>query len=144
MRTATVADAGNVILGLQDKIRRSQKARYDHRLHGVLLVARGMNCCQVAQLLGEAPRTVAYWVQTFEQKGLAGLQEEVRSGRPAKFSPFSLIQLRSTTCRESLWHAERTAETGNAAPVTHPGAGPPGGGVPVPGFLASVAARRRS
>jgi transposase-like protein len=75
MRTVTVADAGKVILGLQDEIRRSQEARYDHRLHGVLLVAQGMNCCQVAELLGDAPRTVAYWVQKFEQKGLAGLQE---------------------------------------------------------------------
>jgi transposase len=84
MRTVTIADAGNVILGLQDEIRRSQEARYDHRLHGVLLVAQGMNCCQVAELLGDAPRTVAYWVQKFEQKGLAGLQEGARSGRPSK------------------------------------------------------------
>jgi transposase len=76
----TVADAENVIFGLQDEIRRSQEARYDHRLHGVLLVAQGMNCCRVAQLLGDAPRTVAYWVEKFEQKGVAGLQEGARSG----------------------------------------------------------------
>ena len=83
MRTVTIADAGNVILSLQDEIRRSQEARYDHRLHGVLLVAQGMNCCQVAELLGDAPRTVAYWVQKFEQKGLAGLQEGAAAvGRP--------------------------------------------------------------
>jgi Winged helix-turn helix len=82
MRTVTVADAENVIFGLQDEIRRSQEARYDHRLHGVLLVAQGINCCQVAELLGDAPRTVAYWVEKFEQKGLTGLQEGARSGRP--------------------------------------------------------------
>ena len=53
MRTVTVADAGNVILGLQDEIRRSQEARYDHRLHGVLLVAQAhllqfekLSCCR--------------------------------------------------------------------------------------------------
>jgi transposase len=84
MRTVTVADAEDVIFGLQDEIHRSQEARYDHRLHGVLLVAQGMNCCQVAELLGDAPRTVAYWVEKFEQKGLAGLQEGARSGRPSK------------------------------------------------------------
>jgi hypothetical protein len=52
MRTVTVADAEDVIFGLQDEIHRSQEARYDHRLHGVLLVAQGVNCCQVAELLG--------------------------------------------------------------------------------------------
>jgi transposase len=93
MRTVTVADAGNVILGLQDEIRRSQEARYDHRLHGVLLVAQGMNCCQVAALLGDAPRTVAYGVQRFEQKGLAGLQEGARSGRPSKLEADQLADL---------------------------------------------------
>jgi transposase len=93
MRTVTVADAGNVILGLQDEIRRSQEARYDHRLHGVLLVAQGMNCCQVAELLGDAPRTVAYWVQKFEQKGLAGLQEGARSGRPSKLDADQFAEL---------------------------------------------------
>src|SRR4051812_950760 len=93
MRTVTVADAQNVIFGLQDEIRRSQEARYDHRLHGVLLVAQGMNCCQVAELLGDAPRTVAYWVEKFEQKGLAGLQEGARSGRPSKLDADQLADL---------------------------------------------------
>jgi hypothetical protein len=56
MKIVTIDDAENVILGLQDEIRRSEESRYDHRLHGVLLVAYGMNCCQVADLLGDAPR----------------------------------------------------------------------------------------
>jgi hypothetical protein len=55
MKIVTIDDAENVILGLQDEIRRSEESRYDHRLHGVLLVAYGMNCCQVADLLGDAP-----------------------------------------------------------------------------------------
>ena len=59
MKIVTIEDAENLILGLQDEIRRSEESRYDHRLHGVLLVAQGMKCCQVADLLGDAPRTVA-------------------------------------------------------------------------------------
>jgi hypothetical protein len=57
MKIVTIDDAENVILGLQDEIRRSEESRYDHRLHGVLLVAHGMNCCQVADILGDAPRS---------------------------------------------------------------------------------------
>jgi hypothetical protein len=40
MKIVTIDDAENVILGLQDEIRRSEESRYDHRLHGVLLVLK--------------------------------------------------------------------------------------------------------
>lgn len=69
---------------LQQEIQRSEEARYDHRLHGVLMVAQGMTCPDVASLLGDAPRSVEYWVQRFNQKGLAGLREGEHSGRPSR------------------------------------------------------------
>ena len=81
MKPLTITDP-DIILGLQDEIRRSEESRYDHRLHGVLLVAQGMTCPEVATLLGDAPRTVQYWVKRFEQDGLAGLVEKERPGRP--------------------------------------------------------------
>src|SRR3954447_20996641 len=61
-------------------------SRYDHRLHGVLLVAQGMTCPEVARLLGEAPRSVEYWVHRFQQQGWGGLAEGERSGRPSRLS----------------------------------------------------------
>ncbi len=86
MKPLTIKDAEIVALGLQDEIRRSEESRYDHRLHGVLLVAQGMSCRQVSELLGDAPRTVAYWVRRFEDDGLSGLTEEERLGRPRRLS----------------------------------------------------------
>ena len=86
MKPLTLTDP-DIILGLQDEIRRSEESRYDHRLHGVLLVAQGMTCPEVATLFGDAPRTVQYWVQRFEQEGLAGLAEKERPGRPASLTP---------------------------------------------------------
>jgi transposase len=71
-------------LGLQQEIQRSGESRYDHRLHGVLLVAQGMTCPEVARLLGDAPRSVENWVHRFGQQGLAGLTEGERSGRPTR------------------------------------------------------------
>jgi transposase len=86
MKPLTVSGAGTIILGLQDEIRRSQESRYDHRLHGVLLVAQGMTCPQVASLLGDAPRTVENWVRRFEKHGLSGLVEGDRPGRPTRLT----------------------------------------------------------
>lgn len=86
MKKLTIEDAESIILGLQDEIRRSTEARYDHRLHGLLLVAQGMSGHEVAQLLGDAPRTVAYWVRRFEEEGLAGLVDAERSGRPRRLT----------------------------------------------------------
>ena len=99
MRALTIADAATIILGLQDEIRRSEESRYDHRLHGVLLVAQGMTCPQVAELLGDAPRSVEYWVRRFEQSGLAGLREGERSGRPRRLDEKQLREINSALRR---------------------------------------------
>jgi Homeodomain-like domain len=72
MKALRIADSATVSLGLQDEIRRSEESLYDHRLHGVLLVAQGMTCPEVAGLLGDAPRSVENWVRRFETEGLAG------------------------------------------------------------------------
>jgi transposase len=82
VKRLTITDAASMALGLQDEIRRSEESRYDHRLHGVLLVAQGMSCPDVAGLLGDATRSVENWVRRFEKSGLAGLREGEHSGRP--------------------------------------------------------------
>jgi hypothetical protein len=38
MKPLMISDSASIALGLQDEIRRSEESRYDHRLHGVLLV----------------------------------------------------------------------------------------------------------
>jgi len=81
MKPLTISDP-DIILGLQDEIRRSDEARYDHRLHGLLLIAQGVTCPKVANMLGDSVRTVQYWVKRFEKDGLAGLTEGDRPGRP--------------------------------------------------------------
>src|SRR2546426_12503152 len=84
MKPLTIADSATIILGLQDEIRRTEESRYDHRLHGVLLVAHGMTCPEVAALLGEAPGSVEYWIRGFEENGLVATREGERSGRPGR------------------------------------------------------------
>lgn len=84
MKKTKISDAETVILILQDEIRRSYEARYDHRLHAILMVAQGMSCREAAHLLGDSPRTVAYWVKRFEAEGLSGLADADRPGRPSR------------------------------------------------------------
>jgi transposase len=93
MKALTISDNDNMIMALQDEIRRNDTSRYDHRLHGVLLVAQGMTCPQVAELLGDSPRTVVNWVQRFETDGLAGLSEGQRTGRPSRLSASQLSRV---------------------------------------------------
>lgn len=93
MKPLTISDRENMIMVLQDEIRRNDASRYDHRLHGVLLVAQGMTCPQVAECLGDSPRTVVNWVQRFETRGLAGLSEGERPGRPSRLNDRQLAKV---------------------------------------------------
>jgi transposase len=85
MRPLRITDSASV-LGLQQEIQRTEESRYDHRLHGVLLVAQGLTCPEVARLLGDSPRSVEYWVHRYERDGLAGLTEGERTGRPGRLN----------------------------------------------------------
>lgn len=95
-----------MILAIQDEIRRNDQSRYDHRLHGVLLVAQGMSCREAARLLGDAPRTVEYWVNGFEQEGFKALTESPGRGRKPRLSEEQLAEvgrwLRSSPAGQGL------------------------------------------
>jgi len=86
MRQLQLEDAEIMTIAIQQEISRSEEARYDHRLHGVLLVGQGLNCYEVAELLGQDPVSVQRWVKQFNQRGFAGLHEGERPGRPASLS----------------------------------------------------------
>jgi transposase len=84
VRRLEIADPEVMRIAIQQEIARSDESRYDHRLHGLLLVTGGQSCQQVAELFGEDRRTVQRWVKRFETQGLEGLREGERSGRPAR------------------------------------------------------------
>lgn len=82
MRKLEIKDADIMRIAVQQEIVRSEESRYDHRLHGILLVCSGLSCYEVSELFGHSPRTVQYWVQRFEKSGFAGLEDTPRPGRP--------------------------------------------------------------
>jgi transposase len=93
MKALSISGSAEMILALQDEIRRSDQSRYDHRLHGVLLVAQGLTCPEVADLLGDSSRSVEYWVNRFERSGFGGLTDRDRSGRPRRLNDSELAQV---------------------------------------------------
>ena len=87
MRKLQLDDPGAMRITLQQEMGRSEESRYDHRLHGLLLLAAGHSCREVAELFGEDETTVQRWVHRFEEGGLQGLRESRRPGRPRSLDP---------------------------------------------------------
>jgi len=118
MRAITIEATEEMLLVLQYEIRRSKEARYDHRLHAVLLVAQGMSAPKVAQFLGDGTRTVQYWVRRFNAEGLSGLVEGERPGRFARLSESQFERIgvilrespRSQGMTATLWDGKTLAE----------------------------------
>lgn len=92
MRKLAIPDVQIMRVALQQEILRSQESRYDHRLHGLLLISQGLDCYRVAEWLGQNATTVQRWVHRFEQRGFAGLEEGERSGRPPRLTAAQLVQ----------------------------------------------------
>ena len=91
MQKLGVKNSEYVVLKIQQEIGRSDDSRYDHRLHGVLLVAKGRDCYEVAEILGHSPTTIESWVHLFNDRGFEGLHDETRSGRPSRI-PESIVE----------------------------------------------------
>lgn len=92
MKALKISDP-DIILAFQDEIRRSDEARYDHRLHSILLIAQGMKCPEVSQKLGDSVRAVQYWVHRFEEEGFAGLADADHAGRPKRLNRNQLREI---------------------------------------------------
>ena len=89
---------------MQEEIRRSDEAKYGHRLYGLLLVANGQSCRAAAGLLGEDPRTVQRWARTYERDGFDRLRDNPRIDRPRG----KASRRTCATCRTaSGWSATR-------------------------------------
>lgn len=100
MRKLEIEDAEILKIALQQEIIRSDESRYDHRLHGVLLVSQGFSCYEVGSMLGHTPKTIETWVNQFNVRGFAGLQEEFKSGRPPSLNE-TMISSINTDLRNS-------------------------------------------
>lgn len=66
---------------------RSGEVRMAERARIVLACLRGSRNDEVAREIGVRPNTVGVWRRRFAERGIAGLRDEPRSGKPAKYGP---------------------------------------------------------
>jgi transposase len=56
------------------------------RAHAILLSDGGYPVQEIAQIHGVCRQTISSWIRAWESKGLVGLVDQARSGRPRKLS----------------------------------------------------------
>lgn len=95
MKRLDISDSDVMEIALQNEILRSEDARYDHRLHGVLLVCRGFSSYEVAKMFGQNPTTIQRWVRSFQERGFSGLEDCEKTGRPNRLTPQQLKSINS-------------------------------------------------
>lgn len=93
MKQLLIKDHKNMHIAIQQEIHRSEDSKYDHRLHGLLLVLKGYDCYTVGELFGQNPTTIQRWVKNFNRQGFSGLAEVERPGRPGSLSEKEWEQL---------------------------------------------------
>lgn len=111
MRRIEIEDAEIMRIAVQQEIARNKDARYDHRLHCILLACDRMSPFKIAELFGDSPRAIQYWIKQFNEDGFAGLHEEERPGRPKVITQEILNKInidlrknpRDLGYRQNLW-----------------------------------------
>jgi transposase len=78
-----------------------QKTPYRDKIRAqiVLLAARRWSNTAIAVRVGVSVDTVRTWRGRFAAQGLAGLADRARSGRPARFTPVQVAQVKALACQ---------------------------------------------
>jgi transposase len=118
MKQLKVKDPVLMQIAIQQEIQRSEESRYDHKLHGVLLVANGYDSYTIGEMFGQSPTTIQRWVKKFNESGFAGLRDGERAGRPRILSEKQWGQMEKDVRRppsdfnfiQSFWDGKLLAE----------------------------------
>jgi transposase len=80
---------------------RGQKTPYRDKVRAqiVLLAARRWPNTRIAAQVGVSVDTVRTWRGRFAAEGLAGLMDRPRSGRPSRFTPVQVTQVKALACQ---------------------------------------------
>jgi len=94
MKKIKIPGVETFIAAIQDEISRTPEGRYYHRLHVVLHALKTGSCYEAAKIYEHSPHSVYNWIHRLTTKGLAGLWEGKRPGRPSRLSSSQEQKLR--------------------------------------------------
>ena len=103
-RRANMPNAENCTLAELDTAAQAAPSKRSHvRMIAIKALLLGISHDQVAAIYSISRRTLSRWINRFNDRGIDGLIERSRSGRPSKISPEQSI-----VYRELIKHPERT------------------------------------
>ena len=82
----------------------TQKAH--NRLRAMIALIEGFGIRPVAKLFGVSVRTVQRWGGSFNKRGIDGLLDQPRPGRPTKIDTETVEQ-----CRDLIEHSDKAGQT---------------------------------
>ncbi len=94
MKKLAMPDVETFIAAIEDEISHTSDGRYFHRLHVALHALKTGDCYESARIYNHSPVSVYNWVHRLVERGLAGLEEGSRPGRPGKLSEAQQARLR--------------------------------------------------
>jgi len=78
---------------LKEELSQSAQLRYIHRLHCVLLLAKGNSSQDLSRWFGQTPRTLELWASKYRDRGPEGLREVRNAGRPSRLNNMQIKRL---------------------------------------------------
>lgn len=86
MRRITIKNPEEAKVVLRAEIHSMGEARLQHRLHCILLICDGKTPAEVVTLFGDSMRTIQYWIKRYNEAGIEGLRDPIRTGRISRLS----------------------------------------------------------
>lgn len=91
MTTEEIERIGELARSRTAPVRAAERAR-------IIWLAREGRCVPaIARELGIHPETIRFWLKRFNERGLAGLRDEPRSGRPPIYTPEEVGEVIATS-----------------------------------------------
>ena len=105
MQTLKFSNPEKIETEIKQEISNIKDGRYIRRLDAMLLITKGRNAYEVAEIFDYSPRSIHSWIKAIEKaNNFSVLKDSLRSGRPGKLNEEQRDELRkviSQSPRES-------------------------------------------
>jgi transposase len=98
----------------------SGRASACQRARMVLLAAEGTSKCEIGRLVGSHYNNVAKWLRRWRERGMDGLADEARSGRPVELTATIVHRVIAKVCRKPPAYLSRWSTRTLAAHLEMP------------------------